>query len=136
MLAVLAHPDDESYGMGGTLARYAREGVDVHVAIATDWMKRLNRDAARALQALAVHAVTDVTGYGLAGHSWEMAERSDVRVVVAVHRLFDRERPLQDQAGLLQVPQLLVDDAEIGLEAGAEKAARRVVADDQISMTS
>ncbi len=36
MLAVLAHPDDESYGMGGTLARYAREGVDVHVAIATD----------------------------------------------------------------------------------------------------
>jgi LmbE family N-acetylglucosaminyl deacetylase len=36
LLAVLAHPDDESYGMGGTLARYAREGVDVHVAIATD----------------------------------------------------------------------------------------------------
>lgn len=36
LLAVLAHPDDESYGMGGTLARYASEGVDVHVAIATD----------------------------------------------------------------------------------------------------
>ncbi|MCI0643792.1 MAG: PIG-L family deacetylase, partial [Chloroflexi bacterium] len=36
LLAVLAHPDDESYGLGGTLARYAREGVDVHVAIATD----------------------------------------------------------------------------------------------------
>jgi LmbE family N-acetylglucosaminyl deacetylase len=36
LLAVLAHPDDESFGMGGTLARYAAEGVDVHVAIATD----------------------------------------------------------------------------------------------------
>ena len=36
LLAVLAHPDDESYGLGGTLARYADEGVDVHVAIATD----------------------------------------------------------------------------------------------------
>lgn len=36
LLAVLAHPDDESYGPGGTLARYARNGVDVHVAIATD----------------------------------------------------------------------------------------------------
>jgi LmbE family N-acetylglucosaminyl deacetylase len=36
ILAVLAHPDDESYGIGGTLARYAAEGVEVHVAIATD----------------------------------------------------------------------------------------------------
>ena len=36
LLAVLAHPDDESFGIGGTLARYADEGVDVHIAIATD----------------------------------------------------------------------------------------------------
>ncbi len=36
LLTVLAHPDDESFGMGGTLARYADEGVDVHIAIATD----------------------------------------------------------------------------------------------------
>ena len=36
LLAVLAHPDDESYGIGGTLARYSAEGVEVHVAIATD----------------------------------------------------------------------------------------------------
>jgi len=36
LLAVLAHPDDESFGLGGTLARCAAEGVDVHIAIATD----------------------------------------------------------------------------------------------------
>lgn len=36
LLAVLAHPDDESFGLGGTLALYAQQGVDVHVAIATD----------------------------------------------------------------------------------------------------
>jgi mycothiol S-conjugate amidase len=36
LLAVLAHPDDESFGIGGTLARYADEGVEVHIAIATD----------------------------------------------------------------------------------------------------
>lgn len=36
LLAVLAHPDDESFGPGGTFARYVREGVDVHIAIATD----------------------------------------------------------------------------------------------------
>jgi selenide,water dikinase len=28
-----------------------------------------------------VHAVTDVTGYGLLGHAWEVAERSGVRIV-------------------------------------------------------
>ena len=36
LLAVVAHPDDESFGLGGTLSRYAAEGVDVHIAIATD----------------------------------------------------------------------------------------------------
>lgn len=36
LLAILAHPDDESFGSGGTFARYAAEGVDVHIAIATD----------------------------------------------------------------------------------------------------
>ncbi|MFW6183929.1 MAG: PIG-L deacetylase family protein [Chloroflexota bacterium] len=36
LLAVLAHPDDESFGPGGTLALYAHSGVDVHIAIATD----------------------------------------------------------------------------------------------------
>ncbi|HID53153.1 MAG TPA: hypothetical protein EYP41_14110 [Anaerolineae bacterium] len=36
LLAVFAHPDDESFGPGGTMARYAHEGVDVHIAIATD----------------------------------------------------------------------------------------------------
>ncbi len=36
LLAFLAHPDDESFGPGGTLAKYADEGVDVHIAIATD----------------------------------------------------------------------------------------------------
>jgi LmbE family N-acetylglucosaminyl deacetylase len=36
LMAVVAHPDDESFGIGGTLAKYAAEGVDVHVVIATD----------------------------------------------------------------------------------------------------
>lgn len=36
LLGILAHPDDESFGPGGTLAKYAAEGADVHVIIATD----------------------------------------------------------------------------------------------------
>lgn len=35
ILSVLAHPDDESFGMGGTLAKYAGEGVHVHLICAT-----------------------------------------------------------------------------------------------------
>lgn len=35
LLAVLAHPDDESFGMGGTLAYYSRRGVDTHLICAT-----------------------------------------------------------------------------------------------------
>ncbi|MFQ6016155.1 MAG: PIG-L family deacetylase, partial [Anaerolineae bacterium] len=35
LLVVFAHPDDESFGPGGTLARYAAEGVAVHVICAT-----------------------------------------------------------------------------------------------------
>ncbi|HCE17600.1 MAG TPA: GlcNAc-PI de-N-acetylase [Anaerolinea thermolimosa] len=35
LLAVLAHPDDESFGTGGTLAYYARQGVEVHLVCAT-----------------------------------------------------------------------------------------------------
>lgn len=31
MLAVFAHPDDEAYGPGGTLARYALDGTDVYL---------------------------------------------------------------------------------------------------------
>ncbi len=35
LLAVLAHPDDESFGFGGTLALYARRGYRVYLVCAT-----------------------------------------------------------------------------------------------------
>ena len=34
-MCVLAHPDDESLGTGGTLAKYAAEGVDISLVTAT-----------------------------------------------------------------------------------------------------
>lgn len=68
--------------LGTGLALAAGSEDDQAAAIAG--MKQLNRAAAETLRSFgdAVHAVTDVTGYGLAGHGWEMAERSGVRVVV------------------------------------------------------
>ena len=53
-------------------------GGDEDKAAAITRMRTLNRHAAEALSGLdeAPHAVTDVTGFGLLGHAWEMAERS------------------------------------------------------------
>ncbi|HNT23177.1 MAG TPA: PIG-L family deacetylase [Anaerolineales bacterium] len=35
LMAILAHPDDETFGTGGTLALYAERGVQVHLICAT-----------------------------------------------------------------------------------------------------
>lgn len=58
-------------------------------AAAITAMRRLNRSASEALVAsgAGVHAATDVTGYGLAGHAWEVAERSGVALVVDADRV-------------------------------------------------
>jgi hypothetical protein len=36
LMAVLAHPDDESLGTGGVLAKYAVEGIETFLATAAD----------------------------------------------------------------------------------------------------
>jgi selenide,water dikinase len=63
-------------GTGILLAGGGHDDKTAAIAV----MRRLNRGAAEALSALAPadapHAVTDVTGFGLLGHAWEMAERS------------------------------------------------------------
>ena len=95
-------------GTGLTLAA----GSEADKASAIAGMKTLNRAAAETLRALgdAVHAVTDVTGYGLAGHSWEMAERSGVRIVV-------------DTAGLVTYPGALAA-ADEGVRTGGDPRNR------------
>jgi selenide,water dikinase len=64
----------------------AKRGL-ADAAVATAWMRTLNADAADVLRPLAPHAVTDVTGFGLAGHAHEMADRSGVRIVLDASRL-------------------------------------------------
>ena len=91
-------------------------GTDTDKAAAIAGMKSLNRDAAEHLRSLGddVHAVTDVTGYGLAGHSWEMAERSGVRAVV-------------DTAGLVTYPGAL-EAANEGKRTGGDPRNRDYLA--------
>lgn len=87
-------------------------GTDEQKQAAIAWMRTLNRAAAEALIAAGegVHAVTDVTGFGVCGHGWEMAERSDAVIVIETAAL-----PLY--AGAL-------DAAEAGTRTGGDARNR------------
>jgi selenide,water dikinase len=50
-------------------------------------MLTLNRKAARLMQQVGVHAATDITGFGLLGHSSEVAEKSGVGLRFFVDKL-------------------------------------------------
>ncbi len=64
----------------GLITTAGKNGVvsDAHLQNAIDWMMRLNRGAAQAMQEIGVRGATDITGYGLLGHAYEIAEASGV----------------------------------------------------------
>ncbi len=55
-------------------SKAAPEDVDEVI----QWMLRLNRDAAALAREFDVRAATDITGFSLLGHAWEMAAASGV----------------------------------------------------------
>ncbi|MGA1035014.1 MAG: selenide, water dikinase SelD [Ilumatobacteraceae bacterium] len=99
-------------GTGLTLAAGSTD--DQAAAIAG--MKTLNRGASERLVAAGsdVRAATDVTGYGLGGHGWEMAERSGVRAVI-------------DGAGIKAYPGA-VEAAAAGVRTGGDPRNRDYLA--------
>jgi len=44
------------------------------ITMVTDYMTRLNKTASETMQEIGVHACTDVTGFGLLGHAFEMIQ--------------------------------------------------------------
>lgn len=58
------------------LKRQLADPTDVSEAVG--WMKRLNRTASELALAHEVRAATDITGFSLLGHAWEMASASGV----------------------------------------------------------
>lgn len=68
----------------GLVLQAQREGgaPEGSLQAAVGAMKTLNRAATEALRPYAPSAVTDVTGFGLAGHAHETAARSGVRIVL------------------------------------------------------
>jgi selenide,water dikinase len=100
----------------GIVLQAARDGdappgaLDAAVAS----MVELSRDAADVLRPFAPSAVTDITGFGLAGHAHEMASRSGVRLVL-------------DTAALPALPGAL-ELAEAGVATGGDRRNREFAA--------
>ena len=74
---------------------------DKMVEEVTDIMRTLNKTAAAPLGDLEVNACTDITGFGLAGHAFEMAKGSDVTIKLNFEAV-----PILDEA---------IDNAKMGL---------------------
>ena len=70
-----------------TTARKRGAGTPEDEAAAVASMLALNAAAARALRAFTVHACTDVSGFSLLGHGFEMAHGSGVRLALDSARL-------------------------------------------------
>ena len=58
-----------------------------HVAGAVESMKKLNREAAQLIRQVGVRSVTDVTGFALLGHGYEMAEKSGAMLRFHLERI-------------------------------------------------
>ena len=117
-----ARPGDRlvlSKPLGSGIVLAGAADADKAAAIAV--MRTLNRRAAEQLAALetAPHAVTDVTGFGIAGHGWELAERSAVTV-----RLVAAALPLY--AGAL-------DAASAGVRTGGDARNRAYLGGSLVS---
>lgn len=103
LLVVAAHPDDEVLGCGGTIARYAREGHEVFVAILGEGeTSRRSGDKPgeeQKLQALRAHAnaaaktlgVTELIMHQLPDNRFDSIPL--LEVVKVVESLIDRIRP-------------------------------------------
>ncbi len=68
-------------GFGTVTTALKRDLADpLDVAEAVNWMTRLNRTASELAVAFDLKGGTDITGFGLLGHAWEMAAASHVRL--------------------------------------------------------
>jgi selenide, water dikinase len=113
----------------GIIATALKSGraPDRAVASAVTSMLMLNRAASEALQRLAegaVHACTDVTGFGLVGHACEMAVASNVTV-----RIHARAVPLLDG-----VMPLVRDNVPGGGKTNAEHFGPNVRTDSAVDL--
>ncbi len=73
----------------GILTTAGKRGIVASEVLehAVRWMMRLNRDASLAARAVGIRSATDITGYALAGHAYEMASASQVQFRFELNKL-------------------------------------------------
>lgn len=109
---VLTKPIGSGVLFNGNLKKWvSAEALDACVKVLTT----LNKAAAETLQGFDVHAVTDITGFGLGGHAFEMAKGSSVTLEI----------------DLAQVPVLAeaLDMYERGVSTGVNQMNRQLIQD-------
>lgn len=90
----------------------------------TDLMKTLNRDASLVMSNIGADACTDVTGFGLLGHLWEMCSASKLgaRISLSSIPVLEETRPLAEQGivpgGAYSNREYVIADVEFGPSIG------------------
>jgi selenide,water dikinase len=103
--------------------------ADLAAAVAS--MTALNRDAGGAAVEAGLHAGTDVTGFSLVGHAYEMAERSRVAVRIRASARMHAERGV-DFGGAQRNREHFLRPDRVRLD-GIDDATERLLIDPQTS---
>jgi len=89
-------------------------------------MAALNRPAAEAMEGFTVHAATDITGYGLLGHAYEMMDASGTTGEFSVSRI-----PFLSEARRLAARGVAPDGSRVNVRNLSPRAEREAgVTDD------
>ncbi len=128
----------KALGTGLILTAAKRDAVDpAHLQAAIDSMLLLNRHASHVAREAGAHALTDVTGFGMIGHSLEIADHSGAQLEISFASL-----PLLP--GALEYATAGVDFGGVNrnmeqlgpratLDASLSEVARRLLFDPQTS---
>lgn len=127
-------------GTGVLTTAHKREAASAaHLDAAVEWMERLNREAAEALVAAGTTGGTDITGYGLLGHLFEMARASQVTMRLEASRIpwldgvFDYYRQGHFPGGSRANRAWLEGAGALGWEEGVDPEVRDLLNDAQTS---
>lgn len=81
----------------GILTTAGKNGLlrDDEMRPALEWMMTLNRAASHAARAVGIRAATDITGFAVTGHAYEMAAASNTQFVLELNKLPVLERAFE-----------------------------------------